>query len=54
MSISLVFVTSSAMRLSSSSSVSFFMGIPFGDGCVDLHRKPTGVPALTEKAVSHV
>lgn len=21
------------------------MGFPFGDGCVDLHRKPTGNPA---------
>lgn len=22
-----------------------FMGTPFGDGCVDLHRNPAGVPA---------
>lgn len=22
------------------------MGIPFGDGCEDLHRKPFGVPTL--------
>lgn len=21
-----------------------FMGIPFGDGCGDLHRKPAGIP----------
>lgn len=33
-------------------SIQAFMGIPFGDGCEDLHRKPSGVPTISTAGIA--
>ena len=42
-----VFAISRTLAANCISSIVYFMGIPFGDGCVDFHRTPAGIPTNT-------